>query len=245
MEFILQTYSSIVDVVMNQFRFQPLLYHIFPMIGIFGYCMYPTSLRISPTMLYVTSILHNGALVAFSAWTCVSLSKILYTDGILCQSNYYFQNPEFDKIILYFYISKYYEFVDTFLLYLNGKTPLFLQKYHHIGAVIIWHLFYVYKVDGIWLATLLNSFIHTLMYLYYLCCLLKINSVRFFKQYMTTLQLCQFLILYVKWYVYYPPVESWFNYGIINVFAVYGFGILFLFGEFYYKNYISVKKREN
>jgi hypothetical protein len=60
--------------------------------------------------------------------------------------------------------------MDTFLLYLHGKTPIFLQKYHHIGAVISWHLVYVYKVDAIWLPSLANSFVHTVMYSYYLGC---------------------------------------------------------------------------
>jgi hypothetical protein len=76
----------------------------------------------------------------FSAWTFVSLCNILYEYGIVCQSDYYFQIEKFDRIIYLFYLSKYYEFFDTFLLYLNGKDPIFLQKYHHIGAVICWHI---------------------------------------------------------------------------------------------------------
>ena len=61
-------------------------------------------------MLYFVSVIHNARLVAFSAWTFVSLSHVLYNDGIVLQSNYYFQNPEFDAIMYLFYISKYYEF---------------------------------------------------------------------------------------------------------------------------------------
>ena len=58
---------------------------------------------------------------------------------------------DFDTIVYLFYISKCESscdvFLDTFLLYLNGKTPIFLPKYHHMGAVLSWHLMYVYKVD--------------------------------------------------------------------------------------------------
>jgi len=110
--------------------------HITPLLAIVGYLAYPKQLRINPTLLYFLSVIHNGLLVVFSAWTFVSLSQILYNDGIVLQSNYYFQNPQFDTVIYWFYISKYYEFFDTFLLYLNGKSPIFLQKYHHIGAVV-------------------------------------------------------------------------------------------------------------
>ena len=172
--------------------------HIIPLLAIAGYLSYPKNVRIEPNLLYYLSVVHNGFLVSFSAWTFLELSKIMYTDGLVFQSNYYFQNPEFDKVIYLFYISKYYEFGDTFLLYLNGKTPIFLQKYHHIGAVISWHLMYTYKVDMIWMASLLNSFVHTVMYSYYLGCLLKIDKFRVVKKYITSLQLIQFFVLYSK-----------------------------------------------
>jgi GNS1/SUR4 family len=38
-----------------------------------------------------------------------------------------------------FYISKYYEFVDTWILIAKGKDASFLQVYHHAGiAFIFW-----------------------------------------------------------------------------------------------------------
>ena len=216
--------------------------HITPVIAITCYLAYPKHLRINPLLLYKLSVVHNMALVIFSALTFASLANILYNDGIVFKTNYYFQNPQFDTIIYWFYISKYYEFADTFLLYLNGKTPIFLQKYHHVGAIISWHLMYQYKVDMVWMATLLNSAVHTIMYSYYLGCLLKINQVRCIKKYITSIQLCQFFILYVNLYFYYPPIESWFNYSIIIFFAAYGIGIIGLFGRFYYDSYV-VKER--
>ena len=216
--------------------------HLTPLIAIIGYLAYPKNLRINPVALYRLSVAHNAFLVIYSAWTFASLSRILYNDGIVFQSNYYFQNKEFDTIIYLFYLSKYYEFIDTFLLYLNGKTPIFLQKYHHIGAVISWHLMYQHKVDMVWMATLLNSGVHTVMYSYYLGCLLKIKQVRIVKKYITTMQLCQFFVLYSNFYLYRPPIETWFNYYIITFFATYGLGIIWLFGKFYYDSYV-VKER--
>ena len=216
--------------------------HITPILAITCYLAYPKHLRINPILLYKLSVVHNMALVMFSALTFASLANILYNDGIVFKTNYYFQNPQFDTIIYWFYISKYYEFADTFLLYLNGKTPIFLQKYHHVGAIISWHLMYQYKVDMVWMATLLNSGVHTIMYSYYLGCLLKINQVRCIKKYITSIQLCQFFILYVNLYFYCPPIESWFNYSIIIFFATYGIGIIGLFGRFYYDTYV-VKER--
>ena len=219
-----------------------LSYHITPLLAIAGYIAYPKEFRINLSLLYFLSIIHNGLLVAFNAWTFVTLSQILYNNGIVFQSNYYFQNPQFDKVIYLFYISKYYEFIDTFLLYLNGKSPIFLQKYHHIGAVICWHLCYVYKVDAIWISSFCNSFVHIIMYSYYLGCLLKINQVRFIKKYITSLQISQLLCGHYHILVKYrPPVETYFGYFIILIFDFYVWGLIFMFSVFYYRNYITKK----
>ena len=220
-----------------------LLWHLPPILSIIGYINYPKDFRINQILLNTVSIIHNSALILFSGTTFILLSKILYQKGIVYQSNYYFQDQFFDTIIYYFYLSKYYEFMDTFILYLNGKKPIFLQKFHHAGAVICWHLGYVYKVDCIWLATFANSFIHTIMYSYYLGCLLKINQVRFIKQYLTSLQLIQlFIPNFISLYCYCPPIETKFNYIIIKIFVSYVFCLVILFGQFYYNNYIVKNK---
>ena len=216
--------------------------HIFPLVSIAGYLAYPRQLRINQKLLYTFSVIHNTLLVAFSAWSFVSLSRLLYNNGIVFQSNYYFKNPDFDKVVYLFYISKYYEFFDTFLLYLNGKKPIFLQKYHHVGAVICWHLSYVYKVDCVWIPSIANSFVHTIMYSYYLGCLLKIKQVRFIKKYITFLQLTQLIVPnFICLYYYRPPIETTFNYNIIILFIGYVCLLVVLFLQFYYINYIKPK----
>jgi hypothetical protein len=215
--------------------------HLFPLAGVLLYMFYPRSLRISNDLLHKLSVIHNSLLVVFSAWTFVSLSMVLYENGIVFSTAYYFQKPFFDFLILSFYLSKYYEFFDTFLLYLKGKNPIFLQKFHHIGAVIVWHLCYVYKVDAIWISTLVNSFVHTIMYSYYLGCLLQINQVRRIKQYITSMQLVQLCIpSCVAVWCYYPPIETPFNYAIILFFVGYVGVLVYLFGQFYFANYINI-----
>ena len=222
---------------MNDFLYE-LPSHIVPALAIFGYMNYPKDFRINASLLYFLSIIHNGLLVAFSAWTCWSLSEILYSDGIVLQPNYYFQNPKFDTIIYYFYLSKYYEFFDTFILYLNGKTPILLQKYHHIGAVIVWHLCYVYKTDAIWIPSIANSFVHTIMYAYYLGTLLKINQLRIIRPYLTQLQLVQQIgsMILGNLYINIETPANLIVIGIVNIYTIF---LLILFGSFYYKQYIK------
>lgn len=218
--------------------------HLFPIVGIFLYTIYPKSFRLSDFYLKTFSMVHNALLVIFSAWTFGSLSYVLYSSETVISTTHYFQDPFFDKVILMFYISKYYEFFDTILLYMNGKTPIFLQKYHHIGAVIVWHLCYVYKVDAVLISSFVNSFVHTIMYSYYLGCLLKISGVRVIKQFITTLQLVQLCVPSLLVVVlYYPPAETAFNYGIILFFVGYVAVLVGLFGQFYFANYINVKTK--
>lgn len=223
----------------------PWTVHLFPLAGILFYVLYPKSLRISSDLLQRLSIFHNAGLVLFSAGIFVSLCAILIEKGVVFSTGHYFRSPRVDAIILLFYLSKYYEFFDTFLLYLKGKEPIFLQKYHHIGAVIVWHLCYVYKVDAIWISTLVNSFVHTIMYFYYLGCLMKWNWVRSIKQYITSLQLVQLCVPSVVALVcYYPPAEFPFNYGIIVFFVAYVSVLVYLFGQFYVANYLRPKKAD-
>ncbi len=218
-----------------------LVIHVPPLVAIAGYLAYPKQLRIDPSLLYMLSIIHNAALTIFSAYTFFSLAQIIYTDGIVFQHEYYFSNPQFDTIIYYFYLSKYYEFFDTFLLYLNGKTPIFLQKYHHIGAVICWHIAYVYKADGIWIPSIANSLVHTVMYSYYLGCLLKIKQVRFIKKYITTMQLIQLLGSMLSTMVIYMPIETERCAIVMIIFTVYVSILVILFAQFFYTNYIKQK----
>jgi hypothetical protein len=211
--------------------------HIMPFIGTVGYIYYPNQYRINKKLLYYISIFHNLLLIVFSGLTFYSLINILLEYGFVFKTGYYFSNKNFDRIIYYFYLSKYYEYIDTFLLYLNDKNPIFLQKYHHIGAVICWHLCYYYKVDGIAGPTLFNSFVHTIMYSYYLFSLLKIQFAKKIKKYITTLQIGQLLSINLVLYLWRPPRETVFNYIILLIFYLYVCGLVYFFYKFYKKTY--------
>jgi len=221
-----------------------------PIVAIVAYICYPKGLRINENVLYCISVLHNTLLISFSAWVFISMCGVLDKYGIVFKSNHYFQFEEFDKIMYYFYLSKYYEFFDTFLLYLKGREPIFLQKYHHIGAVLAWHGAYVNKMDSIWIPSFANSFIHTIMYSYYLGCLLKIKQVRFIKKYLTSMQLMQLVgTMSLCNYYYTPPNDSWENYQVMCFINFYNIGLIVLFIDFFKRNYSvriqEAKKKEN
>ena len=203
--------------------------HIIPVVGTIGYLYYPSHLRLDPEILFYMTLIHNAGLIAFSAWTFLTMTNILLVDGV----------------VFYFYLSKYYEYTDTFLIYLGGKKPIFLQKYHHIGTAILWHFAYYYKGDAIWIPTFYNSFVHTVMYSYYLGCLLKIKSFKMAKPYITGLQIFQLVSQFSTLYYYKPPVDTIFNYWIAIISNIFTLGLLILFCQFYYTNYRVPKLREH
>lgn len=213
--------------------------HLYPVIGTALYLNYPKKFRINSDLLFCISVIHNFGLIIFSGWTCISLLNVVLEHGLVFQGNYYFQVEHFDKVMFYFYLSKYYEYIDTFILYLNGKEPCFLQKYHHVGAVICWHLGYYYKVDGFIVASFLNSFVHTFMYSYYLASLFKISNIRIFKPYITSLQLVQLVQLPIATYFY--QNENCVNKHIIILFSCYVTFLIGLFANFFWVSYIKNK----
>lgn len=62
-----------------------------------------------------------------------------------------------------FYLSKFYEVIDTLIIIAKGKKSSFLQTYHHAGAMICMWAGIRYMSPPIWMFVLVNSFIHSIM----------------------------------------------------------------------------------
>ena len=139
-----------------------------------------------------------------------------------------------------FYVSKYYEWVDTLVLIAKGKKPSFLQLYHHAGIVLT--MWGGVVSQGAWLliVVLLNSGIHTLMYTYFL--IKTIDPTKQIKaaKYLTAAQIAQFFIriLYTIPIHFFgakcDSVASRLVCGFIELYAV---GLIFLFAAFAQKKY--------
>ena len=134
------------------------------------------------------------------------------------------------------YINKYLEFFDTIFMVLRKKTDQlsFLHVYHPL--TIAWAWWTVCKVQcggDSYFGALFNSFIHVLMYAYYLFAALKISCP--WKKYLTQMQMVQFMVcnvhaVYVYVYETCPP--------ILSIFQVFMMTSLFaLFAFFYVKKY--------
>lgn len=93
-----------------------------------------------------------------------------------------------------FYLSKFYEVVDTLIIIAKGKKTSFLQTYHHVGAMICMWAGIRYMAPPIWMFVLVNSFIHVLMYTYYTATASGVRVPKRIKQLITTMQIVQFLV---------------------------------------------------
>jgi len=195
--------------------------------------------RIRPSIVYKFSLIHNYGLCLFSLYTFVNLFKVLIEKGVSSESGFYFNSPGIRWILFLFYMSKYYEYADTMILYAKKKQPIFLQKFHHVGATFVWHLGYIYEFEGVYFASLINSGIHTIMYGYYFLSLFdKIRPhINKYKVYITSAQVGQlaFGFLALPWFYY--NKESVVNQRVIIVFDLYIACLIVLFLQFMIKNY--------
>ncbi|KAF3394029.1 hypothetical protein F1880_005285 [Penicillium rolfsii] len=133
---------------------------------------------------------HNGLLALFSAWTFCSLFTILlplwdvavansgpnyyaHVAELLCEtdSNAYRVLPVTTSLWeaggsyvgWLFYMSKFYEVIDTLIILARGKKSSTLQTYHHAGVIICGWATVLYESPLGAIGVVLNSAIHTLM----------------------------------------------------------------------------------
>lgn len=93
-----------------------------------------------------------------------------------------------------FYLSKFYEVIDTLVILARGKRSPTLQTYHHAGAMLCMWSGMRWMSPPIWIFVVFNSFIHTLMYIYFTLNVLGVKISKTLKQTLTTMQIMQFVV---------------------------------------------------
>ncbi|PGH21469.1 hypothetical protein AJ80_03260 [Polytolypa hystricis UAMH7299] len=92
-----------------------------------------------------------------------------------------------------FYLSKFYEVLDTAIILAKGKKSSTLQTYHHAGAMMCMWAGIRYMASPIWIFALVNSGIHALMYTYYTLTAVSVPIPIRIKRSLTTMQILQFV----------------------------------------------------
>ncbi|KAG7664931.1 uncharacterized protein J8A68_001517 [[Candida] subhashii] len=102
--------------------------------------------------------------------------------------------PNLELFGYWFYISKFYEVLDTIVILLKGRPSSLLQSYHHAGAMMCMWAGIRFQSPPIWIFVVFNSFIHSLMYFYFSLSCLRIRVPIIFKRILTSLQITQFIV---------------------------------------------------
>ncbi|XP_014478536.1 PREDICTED: elongation of very long chain fatty acids protein AAEL008004-like [Dinoponera quadriceps] len=147
---------------------------------------------------------------------------------------------QISRMFWYYFLLKIVDWLDTIFFVLRKKQSQvsFLHVYHHFGMVMASWVGVKYFPGGhSSLLGLLNTFVHSIMYTYYLLSSMKINT-RSWKKNITQLQMIQFFMLawhYSKLLWTDCGYPQWVAAVMIpqNVF------MFVLFGEFYYDTYVK------
>ncbi|RKP35598.1 ELO family, partial [Dimargaris cristalligena] len=145
-------------------------------------------------------VLHNLLLCVYSAVTFYHAVTTLHQrvqneyswHGVLCDTEEKFWRSGLYYWGYLFYLSKYYEIIDTIIILLKGRRSSTLQTYHHSGAILCMWAGIQFRSIPIWIFVVFNSLVHTIMYFYYLCTTVGLHPPG--KPYITFMQITQFLL---------------------------------------------------
>jgi hypothetical protein len=206
-------------------------------------------------------LVHNVALAVYSLATLVlsirslqSCSSDGIVNGVLFQRDHtlLFNCPNWATIAHFFWLSKYWEYLDTVFLIVAGKPVSFLQSFHHLGAGIVMWLITRSQNPAMWTFVVINSFIHTLMYTYYACAVRGVN-LSAVKWILTAMQMTQMIfagLIFPIWYPLHQGPGFRENPQIVLAHVVgssYAAALLYLFGKFFIQSYVITdgKKKKN
>ncbi|PJF17127.1 Elongation of fatty acids protein [Paramicrosporidium saccamoebae] len=151
------------------------------------------------TLFRVAVVAHNILLTVFSGYTFYSVFPLLLASfrfrpcyDSFCDVGGWAYRHGLGFWTWIFYMSKYYELIDTAILLAKGRPSSFLQTYHHAGAIIAMWMLSSTRAFGAWVFVCFNSFIHTFMYFYYTLTCFGYQPK--WKRLMTYMQLTQFFV---------------------------------------------------
>ncbi|KAJ2846709.1 hypothetical protein IWW36_004218 [Coemansia brasiliensis] len=196
------------------------------------------------TAMNCAIFVHNAILAIYSGWAFYTVfphfarnvaqkglcDGLCDVDGTMWNSVLFVQN-------YLFYLSKYYELVDTLVLFLKGRTASLLQIYHHAGIIVVMYYSNYYAPAVTVFMVWENAGVHTVMYTYYALTAIKINVPG--KKYLTTLQIVQFLFGQSSVLLYFvlPNCQTADQRKWMWILTAYLLPLIYLFTRFFAKTY--------
>ncbi|KAG8708407.1 hypothetical protein FRC08_018916 [Ceratobasidium sp. 394] len=202
---------------------------------------------------------HNIYLTAGSGLLLVLMAEevlpILWKTGLfaaICADESWTPRLEFYYMINYYI--KYVELADTVFLVLKKKPLAFLHVFHHAATALLCFTQLNGHTSVSWVPIVLNLTVHVFMYYYYWAT--AGGRKIWWKKYLTTMQITQFIIDLVAVYfasysyfsaTYWPHLPTFGTCSGTEGAALFGCGLLtsylFLFIDFYMRTYKAPASR--
>lgn len=160
-----------------------------------------------PMQLKKVMIAYNAFQVCASAYMFIETGIVgwFFDYNYRCQPCNYSNEDKairMTHIVHWYFLSKILDFVDTALFILRGKLSqvTYLHVIHHSCMFMsMWHGLHHTPGGHITFMGFLNTFVHTVMYSYYLLAAMgpRVRPYLWWKKYLTKLQLTQFVLIFL------------------------------------------------
>ncbi|KAI7828394.1 fatty acid elongase [Kickxella alabastrina] len=197
---------------------------------------------------------HNAILAVYSAWAFMGVFPTFINDistkGLrngLCD----FDGTRWNSVLFMhtylFYLSKFYELIDSVIIILKGRKASVLQIYHHAGVIMVMYFANYYCSSASVFIVWENAGVHTIMYTYYALTVIGISPPG--KQYLTSLQIFQFLFgqSVAVMYMLIPGCETASQRTWVWILTAYLLPLIYLFVQFFvstYKKPVAPKQKK-
>lgn len=203
-------------------------------------------------------VAYNFAMVAMSTYMCseyfLTSRQLGYSYACQGVDWSYSRDPVTMRLVhvnWLFFISKIIELADTvfFILRKKDNQVTFLHVYHHATMILNWWMACKYlPVGQCFFVGMINSGIHSLMYIYYglAACGPSMQKYLWWKKHMTTLQLIQFIAV-ITHTSYNKFIRTDCDYPFLynSIVFYYTWSMVVLFSHFFYQTYVQSKQRRS
>lgn len=202
-------------------------------------------------MFRLVALIHNILLCSYSLWTASNTTSLAYNyyksfgmDKLYCTRGLWISGMHYWGFL--FYLSKYWELLDTAILIVKGRQATFLQLYHHAVTIICAYGLQVSHASVTFVFVGLNASVHTVMYAYYALTLVGVRLGA--KSLITSMQLLQFIVGIVIAIPMY-----WLREGrcavisqkvSVGAFILHAIVLIKLFIDFYRRTYMQQEKKK-
>ncbi|XP_071172454.1 very long chain fatty acid elongase 7-like isoform X4 [Mytilus edulis] len=207
-----------------------------------------------PVDLKKVLLVYNIGMVGLSTYCFLEFNFAGWLAGysLGCQPVDYSRSPQALRMLnvcWWFYFSKFIELLDTIFFIMRKKfnQVSFLHVFHHAIMPFSWWFGVKFVAGGFGtFHSMLNSFIHLVMYTYYGLAALgpQYQKYLWWKKYMTSMQIIQFILVTIH------SVQLLFidcNYPKFFVYLIGLYAVVFMvmFANFYVQTYKKSKPKSN